>query len=308
MRRPAVAQKPAWSGLTSGRGSSRGGSELPRSSVRAGFGGGVRPGTRTLTFRPSPIVSSGALGSSGSPGIGLMHRGYSSRAGRLRFCGPSQSRAGAVLEARRVEVRAARRRIAAPEALVPGRLALLRRPVMARVGGVEVADGERGVERLLHVTVLETVLPRGAVRPGARVAVRLELERHRGELPAIGVEEPELGLDLVAVLVGDDVRDREVADGPPVALRAAGKRLVERAVVDVGRELLRDVDRVVAGAVRSRVVAHGAVLVTARARRGPPGGNPRVGDLRLGQAGRLERLRPVGVDVLRDGCQELLRG
>src|SRR3954447_3620587 len=56
----------------SGRGSSRGGSALPRSSVRPGFGGGVRPGTLTLNLRPSLVVSSSGFGSSGSPGIGLM--------------------------------------------------------------------------------------------------------------------------------------------------------------------------------------------------------------------------------------------
>jgi hypothetical protein len=36
----------------SGRGSSRGGSALPRSSVCPGCGGGVRPGTLTLNLRP----------------------------------------------------------------------------------------------------------------------------------------------------------------------------------------------------------------------------------------------------------------
>src|SRR3954447_2395253 len=55
----------------SGRGSSRGGSALPRSSVCPGFGGGVRPGTLTLNLRPSLVVSSLGFGSSGSPGIGL---------------------------------------------------------------------------------------------------------------------------------------------------------------------------------------------------------------------------------------------
>ena len=118
--------------------------------------------------------------------------------------------------------------------------------MVAGIVGVEVTDGQRGVERLLHVAVLEAVLLVGAVGPGAGVAVGLELEVD-GRQPA--VEEAELGLDLVAVLVRDDVGDGEVADRAAVALRAAGEDPVERAVVDVGRELLRDVDRVVARAV-----------------------------------------------------------
>jgi hypothetical protein len=72
-----------WSGLMSGRGSSRGGSALPRSSVRTGFGGGARPGILSLNLRPSLVVSSLGLGSSGSPGIGLMDPGYSSCRRRL---------------------------------------------------------------------------------------------------------------------------------------------------------------------------------------------------------------------------------
>jgi hypothetical protein len=76
-------QGPMWSGLMSGRGSSRGGSALPRSSVRTGFGGGARPGILSLNLRPSLVVSSLGLGSSGSPGIGLMDPGYSSCRRRL---------------------------------------------------------------------------------------------------------------------------------------------------------------------------------------------------------------------------------
>jgi hypothetical protein len=110
----------------------------------------------------------------------------------------------------------------------------------------------------------------------------------------------------VAVLVGDDVGDREVAHRAAVALGAAGQRLVERAVVDVGRELLRDVDRVVAGAVRRGAVAHRAVVVAAGARRGVALGDPGVLDLRLGQLGVLEHLGPVRVDVLGDAGEELL--
>src|SRR3954465_2212898 len=72
-----LSQNPAWFGLTGGRGSSRGGSALPRSSVRPGFGGGASPGALILNVRPSLVVSSGVFGSSGSPGIGVMDRGYS---------------------------------------------------------------------------------------------------------------------------------------------------------------------------------------------------------------------------------------
>ena len=89
---------------------------------------------------------------------------------------------------------------------------------MARVSGVEVADGERGVPGALHITVLEPVLLRDAPGPRARVAVGLELERHRRHLPAVALEEAELVLDLVTVLVRHDVRDREVPDRLPVAL------------------------------------------------------------------------------------------
>lgn len=67
------------------RGSSRGGSALPRSSVARGFTRGASPGTLTFTLRPSLVVSSGGCGSSGSPGIGVMARGYSARARSCRF-------------------------------------------------------------------------------------------------------------------------------------------------------------------------------------------------------------------------------
>ena len=61
------------------------------------------------------------------------------------------------------------------------------------------------------------------------------------------VEDAELALDLVPVLVGDDVGDREVADRAAEALRAAGQRAVQVAGVDAVGEPLRDRDRVVAG-------------------------------------------------------------
>ena len=143
---------------------------------------------------------------------------------------------------------------------------------MAGVAGVEVADGEGGVQRLLHVTVFEAVLLVGALGPRAGVAVGLELERHRRKLLPVLLEQAELVLDLVGVLVGDDVGDREVADRSPVPLRAAGQRLVERAVVDVGRELLRDVDRVVAR--RSTPRRCRRACRPRRRTRSPPSGRP----------------------------------
>jgi hypothetical protein len=110
----------------------------------------------------------------------------------------------------------------------------------------------------------------------------------------------------MTVLVGHDVGDREVADRPTVPLRAAGERLVERAVVDVGRELLRDVDRVVTRAVRGGAVTQRAVRVPAGAGSGLAGRDPLVADPGLRQAGVLERLGPVGIDVLGDRAQQLL--
>ena len=88
-RRPR-RQGPMWSGFMSGRGSSRGGSALPRSSVRAGFGGGARPGALILNLRHRSSSSSVGLGSSGAPGIGLMESDYS-------WPGRSRARASTVL-------------------------------------------------------------------------------------------------------------------------------------------------------------------------------------------------------------------
>ena len=51
---------------------------------------------------------------------------------------------------------------------------------MARAAGIEVADGEGGVQGLLDVTVLRRVLLVGALGPGTRVTVGLELKGHRG--------------------------------------------------------------------------------------------------------------------------------
>src|SRR3954447_9079486 len=139
----------------------------------------------------------------------------------------------------------ARGRVALFEAGGPGLLALLRGAVVAGVAGVEVADGERGVEGLVDVAVVELAAVVRVLGPGAGVAVGLELECHRGQLRAVLVVEAELALHLVAVLVGDDVGHGEVAGRLAIALRAARQLGVERALVDVGRQLLGDVDRVV---------------------------------------------------------------
>src|SRR5215218_4763729 len=66
-------------GSIGGRGSLRGGSTPPRCSAW-GFTGGASPGSLSLTLRPSLVVSSGACGSSGSPGIGVIGRDYSALA------------------------------------------------------------------------------------------------------------------------------------------------------------------------------------------------------------------------------------
>jgi hypothetical protein len=46
-------------------------------SALLGVPNGVNPGIFNLTFFPSFVVRSGCLGSNGSPGIGLILRGYS---------------------------------------------------------------------------------------------------------------------------------------------------------------------------------------------------------------------------------------
>src|SRR4051794_35779703 len=130
---------------------------------------------------------------------------------------------------RRVHVGVARRRLAGVEPGVPCVGALLRGAVVPGVAR-EVADCQRGVQRLLLVAALELARVGSALRPGAGVAVGLQLKRHRRELVPVALVEAELALDLVAVLVGDDERDREVAGRAPIALRAAGERLVQRAV------------------------------------------------------------------------------
>src|SRR5688572_25192740 len=112
----------------------------------------------------------------------------------------------------------------------------------------------------------------------------------------------------MAVLVRDDVGDGEVAGRSAVALGAAGKRVIERSLVDVGGELLRDVDGVVAGAVGGGAVAEGAALAAARARSGLAGRDPGVADPGLGETRTREDLRPVGVNVRRGGREEGLDG
>src|SRR5215218_9860153 len=113
--------------------------------------------------------------------------------------GPLSSR-----QASRVDIPAARGRLAGVEAGPPRLRALLGGPVVVRVSGVEVTHGERRVQRLLHVTVLEAIVPVGAVGPRSGVAVGLELEAHGRNLAVVRPEQAEFVLDLVAVLVGDD--------------------------------------------------------------------------------------------------------
>ena len=137
-------------------------------------------------------------------------------------------------------------RVAALEAEQPRLTALLRGAVVLGVGDVEVADGERGVDRLLDVAGLEQALAVDGVAPGAGEAVGLQLERLGGG--ARTREDAELLLQVVRVLVGEHVGHAEVAGG------AAGAReAFEHAVPERGGEGLRDVDRVVGRAVEGGV-------------------------------------------------------
>jgi hypothetical protein len=112
-------------------------------------------------------------------------------------------------------------------------------------------------------------------------------------------------LQVVPVLVGDDIGDREVADRASVAGGLA-RQSVDDAAVEVGGELLRDVDRVVGRAVERRVVAGRRA---ASAQRHRARGDPVVAHARLRQAAGLERARPVAVDVLEQlGEERLDRG
>src|SRR5438874_902726 len=111
-----------------------------------------------------------------------------------------------------------------------------------------VADGRRGVERLLHVARLEDVARAlGVVRPDAREAIRLQLQPDgrrvglRPATPALGhhaIRDPELLLDVMADLVGDHVRLREIAGGTePLAPRA------EEVQVEIDLLVWRTVER-----------------------------------------------------------------
>src|SRR5439155_7839858 len=111
-----------------------------------------------------------------------------------------------------------------------------------------VAEGRRGVERLLHVARLEDVARAlGVVRPDAREAIRLQLQPDgrrvglRPATPALGhhaIRDPELLLDVMADLVGDHVRLREITGGTePLAQRA------EEVEVEIDLLVWRTVER-----------------------------------------------------------------
>src|SRR5580765_4655225 len=107
-------------------------------------------------------------------------------------------------------------------------------PIVADRGGGSQAFLE--VPRLDHVALLVGVEP-----PHSRVAVGLQLDPDRSRVVAPGaadpVEEPELILDVVADLVGDDVRVREVAGGPETA-----RQLLEETQVQVNLVVLLAVE------------------------------------------------------------------
>src|SRR5690349_14980192 len=86
--------------------------------------------------------------------------------------------------------------------------------------------------------------------PAPGHAVGLQLDRLRA-VRAAEAEEPELVLDVVGVLMGDDVRDAEVARGVAVA-GALTRQPAQHAGVEVGGEALCDVDRVVGRAGERR--------------------------------------------------------
>ena len=93
-----------------------------------------------------------------------------------------------------------------------------------------VAHGLRRRERLLHVALLQVPRLVDALRPHARVAVGLQLQPHRQRvglvraLPAQPVDlrlGAQLLLHVVAELVGDHVRPREVAGRAELGLHVA---------------------------------------------------------------------------------------
>ena len=119
-------------------------------------------------------------------------------------------------------------------------------------------------------------------RPNSREAVRLELDPHRPALGALvlrAAEDAEQVLDVVAVLVGDDVR---LGERP--ALRAEARaQLVEEAQVDVDVLIGRAIEGPHGRGGSAAAALHG-VGEEARARR----------DVVAAAAG--ERVRPVALD------------
>src|SRR3954471_22220101 len=176
----------------------------------------------------------------------------------------------------------ARRQIAVLEAVQPRRAPLLGRAVVLGVAVVEVARGGRRAHGLLDVAGLELALAVDRVAPQAGHAVGLQLERLGAEPRALRVQ-PELLLDVVGVLVGDDVREAEVADRVAVAGALAGE-VVRDAAPEPRREDDRDVDGVVARAVeRGAVVGrHAAAGTEDLAGLDPLVEHPRLGAPRRG--------------------------
>lgn len=163
---------------------------------------------------------------------------------------------------------------------------------------VEVADGLHRTDRLTDVLLGKPALSEGGVAPAAGQAVGLQLEG-LGGVRAADAEDVELGLQVVRVLVRDDVGDPEA---PGLLAHAAGQAL-GNAAVQIGREALSDVDRVVGGAVQG-----GSVVGDDLAARPLTltFGHEGVGHLRRRAACGPQRLSPVRVDVLDDTGEELL--
>ena len=163
------------------------------------------------------------------------------------------------------------------------------RPAGLRLDPV-VADRRRRVQPLLQVPLLQQVVLVGRVGPDAREAVGLQLQEHR-ELVGVAraaaplgvhlAHDPEQVLDVVAELVGDDVRLGEVARGAEALLQLAEEAEVE---VDLA------VDGAVEGARRG-----GRAAAPLRAHAAAEEHEP--GRLVL-PAGRAELLVPRVLDVV----------
>jgi hypothetical protein len=88
--------------------------------------------------------------------------------------------------------------------------------VVLGAADVEVADRECRVGGLLEIARLEEPFFVYRVRPRTSEAVGLQFVGLRGRGDA-GVEDPELVLEVVRVLMGNDVGDGEIACGVSVA-------------------------------------------------------------------------------------------